>query len=131
MKKPDFYKKKGAIINVIYSEFISYNSKGGVLVDYYNEKEKTPDDERLSEETVTQVYFDESNEKKDDLFSLSVFQATVCVILAAIVFLMSLMGGYKAEMIKAIDYFQSFEINKDDIKQEIDAMKSFLSDAQV
>lgn len=90
--------------------------------DYYSEKDNR--NEEIPEEL--QLYYENEGDKKSDFFSVSIFQITLCVLLTAVIFLMSFMGGFREKMCEATDYLQSFEIVKEDVKNEITAMKSFL-----
>lgn len=83
-----------------------------------------------TDDIISQMYFDDKVQEKDYLFSLTLFQTVLCIILTAIVFLMSFFGPFKAKLIEAADYFQSIELTKSGVKEEIEAMKSFLTNAE-
>ena len=97
----------------------------------YEENEALNEDNNTFEDIAAQMYYDDrENENKDALFSLTVFQIVVCIIMTCALFLMSLTGGLREKITEGLDYIQSFELTKSDITDEIDAMREFFSDAQ-
>lgn len=84
--------------------------------------------EDFSENFEYEAYSDKKTDGNDYIFSLSALQITLCIIMTAILFIMSFFGSFKEKTREAVDYFQSFELTKKDITDEISAMKSFLND---
>lgn len=90
----------------------------------YNEENEPLDD-------ISFMYCDDKSDGRDFFFSVSVTQITVCVIMAALLFAMSFFGGFKEKIADGADYFQSFELTKSKIGEEISAMKDFLTNADI
>lgn len=85
-------------------------------------------DEASSESFEYEAYSDKKTDGGDYIFSLSVLQITLCILMVIMLFIMSFFGTFKEKTREAVDYFQSFELTKKDIADEISAMKSFLND---
>lgn len=110
---------------------LSYYSVRSDTMQIYEENEALNEENYTFEDIASQMYYDDrENENKDVLFSLTVFQIGVCIIMTAALFLMSFTGGLREKITEGLDYIQSFELTKSDITDEIDAMKEFFSDAQ-
>lgn len=93
-----------------------------------SENEAENEEEQIDENAL--IYYSRKHDRNDTLFSLTVFQIVVCVILCAVIFLLSFTGSFREKIGEGFDYFQSFELTKDGIEDEIAAMKEFISDAQ-
>ena len=89
------------------------------------------EEDAFSDSFEYDMYYDEAKEKTDYIFSLSVLQITLCILMALMLFIMSFFGSFKEKTGEAVEYFKSFELTKNDITDELAAMKSFLSDDKI
>lgn len=97
-------------------------------MEIYEETRKS--EEELFNEEFGMYYDNKPEDTKDPVFSLSVFQIVLCLIMSAILFGLSMIGSFREKIIEGVEFIQSIEIHKSDIEDEISAARSYFTDAQ-